>query len=233
MTDLAQADLDAIAAFDTPTVCNALELIVPERRGHGFTVEHLHPLDPDLPPFVGYARTATMRAMFPSGEAADASAKTRADYYRYVAQSPQPAIIIIQDLDPVPGTGAFWGEVNTHIHRGLGLKGCITNGSFRDIPDSAKGFQILGGKVGPSHAHVHIVDFGGKVNVVGLIARHDDIIHADRHGAVMVPRDAVKKIPDVVALLQRREAVILDAAKAPGFDIDKLIAAMGSSKEIH
>ena len=233
MTDITQADLDAIAAFDTPTICNALELIAPERRGHGFTTEHLHALDAELPPIVGFARTATMRAAFPSGEAADVAAAKRADYYRYVAQAPQPAIIIIQDLDPEPGIGAFWGEVNTHIHRGLGLKGCITNGSFRDIPDSAKGFQILGGKVGPSHAHVHVVDFGGQVNVAGLVARHDDVIHADRHGAVMVPRDAVRKIPEVVALLQRREKVILDAAKAPGFNIDKLIAAIGSSKEIH
>ena len=33
---LTQADLDALAAWDTPTICNALEIVVPERRALGF-----------------------------------------------------------------------------------------------------------------------------------------------------------------------------------------------------
>ncbi|MEM9027117.1 MAG: RraA family protein [Pseudomonadota bacterium] len=233
MSDLTRADLEAIAAFDTPTICNALELIVPERRGHGFTTEHLVPLDADLPPMVGFARTVTIRAAEPSGETAEAMAEKRLAYYAYVAQQPMPAITVIQDLDPRPGIGAFWGEVQTNIHEGLGLLGCVTNGSFRDVTDSARGFQILGGKVGPSHAHVHVVDFGNQVTVHGLTVSHDDVVHADRHGAVMVPHDAVKKIPEICLMLQRREKVILDAAKAPGFDFDKLKAAIAGSKEIH
>ena len=60
-----------------------------------------------------------------------------------------------------------------------------------------------------------------------------DIIHADRHGAVVIPRDSVKKLPDAVELLTRREAVILEAARASDFDIEKLKAAMGKSAEIH
>lgn len=231
--DLTQADLDAIAKFDTPTICNALELIVPERRGHGFTVEHLYPLDPDLPPIVGYARTATIRAAEPPAESAAEQAAKRTAYYEYVAKGPTPTVLAIQDLDPRPGIGAFWGEVQTNIHKGLGSLGCVTNGSYRDVTDSAKGFQILGGKVGPSHAHVHVVDFGGQVTVFGLTAAHNDVIHADRHGAVMVPHAAVKKIPEVVAMLQRREAVIIGAAKDPNFNIDKLKAAIAGSKEIH
>ena len=40
--------------------------------------------------------------------------------------------------------------------RALGVKGCVTNGSFRDIDMLAPGFQIVGGRIGPSHAHVHM-----------------------------------------------------------------------------
>ena len=35
------ADLDLLRQWDTPTICNGLELIVPERRAIGFTVEHM------------------------------------------------------------------------------------------------------------------------------------------------------------------------------------------------
>lgn len=230
MSDITEADLRKLTEWDTPTICNGLELVTPERRTIGFTTAPLVPLDPSLPPICGYARTGTIRAVSkPTGNPQE----TRAAYYTYVADGELPRIVVLQDLDPEPGFGAFWGEVNTNIHKGLGCLGCVTNGSFRDIDASAKGFQILGGKVGPSHAWVHIVDFGTPVNVGGMPVQHDDIIHADRHGAVIVPAEAVKKLPEAIALLERKEKVILDAAKAPDFNIDKLKAAMAGSAEIH
>ena len=233
MTDIDQTALDALRAWDTPTICNALELVAPHRRATGFTVEHLHCLDPSLKPIVGFARTGTIRAVEPSQLPADAVKAARAAYYEYVASPPGPTVVVLQDLDPNPGFGAFWGEVNTAVHKGLGALGCVTNGSMRDIDDCAPGFQLLAGKVGPSHAHVHIVDFGGQVNVAGMTATDGDIVHADRHGAVVVPREAVAQIPAAVDLLTRREAVILGVARGDGFDIDVLKRAMADSAEIH
>lgn len=233
MTDLTADDLSRLTQWDTPTICNALEEIVPERRGYGFTTEPLVPLDPDLAPICGYARTATIRAAEPSGESAAEMAAKRAAYYEYAAAEPGPTIVVIQDLDPRPGIGAFWGEVQTNIHKGLGVVGAVTNGSFRDLKDSARGFNLLGGKVGPSHAFVHVVDIDCQATVYGLTVRTNDIVHADHHGAVMVPAEAVKKIPEMVDLISRREAKILDAAKSPNFDVEKLKAAMGSARDIH
>ena len=233
MTAIDPAALDALRAWDTPTICNALEVVVPHRRATGFTVEHLHCLDPDLKPIVGYARTATFRSVEPSPLPADAVKAKRAAYYEYVAPPPGPTVVVIQDLDPNPGFGAFWGEVNTAVHKGLGALGCVTNGSMRDLDDCAPDFQLLAGKVGPSHAHGHIVDFGGQVNVAGMTVNDGDIVHADRHGAVVVPREAVAKLPVAVELLTRREAVILAAARSGGFDIDTLKRAMADSAEIH
>ena len=226
-------DLAALTKWDTPTICNALEEIIPERRGHGFTTEPLVPLDPTLPPICGFARTATIRAAEPSADSPAEMAEKRAAYYAYVAEAPNPTIAVIQDLDPRPGIGAFWGEVQTTVHKGLGVVGAVTNGSFRDLADSAQGFNLIGGKVGPSHAYVHLVDIGCQVTIHGLTVVNNDIVHADCHGSVMIPHHAVKKIPGVIDILTLREKIILDAAKAPGFTAAKLKVAMGQTKDIH
>ena len=59
------------------------------------------------------------------------------------------------------------------------------------------------------------------------------VIHADRHGAVVIPAAAVAGIPAAVELISRREAVILEAARAPGFGIEALKKAMADSADIH
>ena len=64
-----------------------------------------------------------------------------------MAAPTSPTITVIQDLDPEPGYGAFWGEVNTAVHKGLGVLGCITNGSIRDLDMIATDFQLLAGCV--------------------------------------------------------------------------------------
>ena len=195
MTDLTADDLAALTKWDTPTICNALELVVPERRGHGFTTEPLVSLDPDLPPICGFARTATIRAAAPPDETAEEAAAKRATYYEYVAQKPHPTIVVIQDIDPRPGIGAFWGEVQTNIHKGLKCLGAVTNGSFRDVTDSARGFNLLGGEIGPSHAYVHVVDIDCQVTVYGLTVSTNDVVHADRHGGRTRHDSNVRPLP--------------------------------------
>jgi regulator of RNase E activity RraA len=229
------AILDALRRIDTPTICNALELVAPERRATGFTVEPLVCADPGLQPIVGYARTATIRALHPSGLDGAAARAKRIGYYEYLAEGgPMPTVSVIQDLDGERrGYGAFWGEVNTAIHKGLGCLGCVTDGSIRDLDQVAPGFQLLAGRVGPSHAHVHVVDFGQKVQVAGMAVASGDLVHADRHGAVVIPLGVAARIPEAAALMARREAVILTAARSPGFDFAQLREALLRSDEIH
>ena len=81
------------------------------------------------------------------------------------------------------GYGAFWGEVQSNVHKALGALGVVTDGSIRDIPMIAPGFQMLAGSIVPSHAYVHVVDYGIDVNVHGMAVKSGDLIHADRHGA--------------------------------------------------
>lgn len=225
--------LAALAQWDTPTICNGLEHLSAEFRVSGFTTEHMQCFDTSLPPIVGFARTATIRAMTPPDGPPEEVRAMRARYYETIAADPAPSISVIQDLDPTPGFGAFWGEVNTAIHKGLGCLGVVTNGSFRDLDACAPGFQLLGGKIAPSHAWVHLVDIDCEVTVFGMTVRPNDIIHADRHGAVVVPDWCVAELPGAIDLLTRREAVILDVARAPDFTIDRLKKAMADSAEIH
>jgi len=226
-------DLAALAVLDTPTVCNALERVVPQRRGFGFTTTPLVACRPSLAPMVGFAVTATIRAMHPSERDPAAARDQRLAYYRHVADAPKPAIVVIQDLDSQPGYGAFWGEVNTNIHRGLGCRGVITNGSVRDLDQCAEGFQLLCGLIGPSHAYVRVEDFDLTVTVAGMTVRPGDLVHADRHGAVVVPAEAAREIPKAAALIARREAVILEASRRPDFSFELLAEAMKVQDEIH
>ena len=234
MTKLTAADLAALAAFDTPTVCNALERLDPSTQASGYITGTFVCGFPSMKPVVGYARTATIRAAKPSGLTAVDTRKIQNDYYRHVDSGPKPSIVVIEDLDgDASGSGAFWGEVQSAIHVGLGSVGLITNGSVRDLDQWAPGFQFLAGRVGPSHAYAKPVAFGGTVNVLGMTVRDGDLIHADRHGAVVVPPEAVTEIPAAVALLTRREKVIIDAARTPGFSVARLRQAFDEQEDIH
>jgi len=143
-------------------------------------------------------------------------------YYESVAAPPHPTITVVEDLDPSPGVGAWWGEVQTHLHRGLGSLGVITNGSVRDLDELAEGFQVLAGNVGPSHAFVHAVEWEIPVTVHGMQVRPGDLVHADRHGAVVIPDDLAASLPEAAVAIGKGESVLIEASKKPDFDFETL-----------
>src|SRR5487761_180965 len=231
---LSNDELAALAAFDTPTICNALEIVAPERRAVGFNSRPLLSPLPQAKPAVGYARTVMIRSREPSSRnKADARA-TRLAYYESIGAAPRPSLCVMQDVDgPDIGFGAFWGEVQSNVHKALGCIGVITDGAVRDIDVWAKDFFVLAGSVMPSHAHVDIVDFGITVSVAGMVVSPNDLIHADRHGAVVIPADVARRIPEAAGLLARREKVILDACRSPHFGIEDLRQAFSRADDIH
>jgi hypothetical protein len=138
-TPLNEAELAALRAYDTPTICNALEIVCPDRRALGFTTETLICSFPDLAPMVGYARTATIRSMEQPAKDGDAMAADRVTYYRYVEEGHRPSIMVIQDVDSRPGAASWWGEVHSAVHQALGCLGVVTNGAVRDLDMIADG----------------------------------------------------------------------------------------------
>jgi len=212
-----------LRSIDTPTVCNLVEIVAPERRGAGYTVMHLHCPFPDLPSMVGFAKTVTIRAR--DKVSGPSYMQKRMDYLDYVAAAPRPSVVVIEDKDDPAGYGAFWGEVQTNVHKALGCLGTITNGSVRDIPAVAEGFQMLAGSISPSHAYVHVVEFGVPVTIHGMAVKSGDLIHADRHGAVVVPVDKIDAMPAALNGLAKQEARIIAAARAPGATVETIKAA--------
>ena len=214
-------------SIDTPTACNLIEIVTPNRRGFGYTVKHLHCPFPDLPPIVGYAKTVKIKSRDSFNATSSGYMTKRLDYLDYVAAEPRPSISVIEDTDGEhAGYGAFWGEVQTNVHKALGVLGVVTNGSVRDIPMVAKGFQMLAGSIAPSHAFVHIEEYGTPVNVHGMAVENGDLIHADRHGAVIVPADKVDEMMMTLEALVEREARIIRAANDPGMTVERIKEAM-------
>ena len=117
MTELTEQLIADLKTLDTPTVCNALELVVPERRGYGYTTQPLVCTRPELPPMVGVARTAAIRSAHPSHLQGSQARSMSDGYYAYIDEGPKPSIVVIQDLDDAQrGYGSYWGEVNSNIH---------------------------------------------------------------------------------------------------------------------
>ncbi len=218
-----------LLALDTPTVCNALELVDPERRARGFNIRPFVCVRPELSPILGYARTVRIRAAHKPARRPDNDA-----YYGYIAEGgPVPSIALIEDIDETPGYGAHWGEVNTNIHYGLGCLGVVTNGSVRDIPDSQPKFQMLAGMINPSHAWVNVVDWGLAINIHGMEVAHNDLVHADQHGAVVIPIESAAAVIDEAKKIMARERIVIEASQQPGFNLAKLKAAFKGMAEIH
>jgi len=221
---------DHLRKFDTTTIANAVEIALGTRFTTGFTRQRMIAAFPKLPPIIGYARTALIRCSVPFDGAA--RKQKLFGYYESLTQGDQPTISVVQDIDSQRGLGAFWGEVNTNVHWGLGCVGAVTDGSMRDLEMMCPQFQCIAAVVAPSHGFVQVVDFGVQVDVLGMAVSNNDIVHADHHGAIVIPRAALEKMPEAIDLMARREKFILDAARAPGFNIARLKEAYAASEQV-
>jgi 4-hydroxy-4-methyl-2-oxoglutarate aldolase len=222
---LTPEDLAALRRLNTPTISNAIETFDVRPRNFGFSGPEIRCMFPDFEPIVGYAATATIMADQPGMGARNAS---RPAYWEYIAGLPMPRISVIQDLDQPPAIGSFWGEVNGNIHRALGCVGTITNGGVRDLDEvRAIGFQMLAAAAIVSHAYVHLVDFGTPVRVGGLLVNSGDLIHADKHGAIVIPHEIAREIPQAAEEVERRERRIINFCKSREFTVEGLKEVSG------
>ena len=212
--------LSLLRKVDTPTVCNAIEVVQGQRGFNQFTRGTIEASAPEAGAIVGYARTAKIAAIAPPEEPADIIKARRMAYYKHMAEGPRPAIAVVEDIDYPQAIGAYWGEVNTTIHKGFGMSGALTNGVMRDLGDMAPDFPVLAGSIGPSHGFVHVKEIGTAVSVFSLTIRDGDLVHADRHGAVVIPDDVVDRLAAAIHKMQETEQLILGPARQDGFDFD-------------
>lgn len=217
--------LTLLQKVDTPTVCNAIEVAQGKRGFDAFTRGTMLASHPDAPAMVGYARTARIAAVAPPDEPPERIKARRMDYYRHMAEGPRPAISVVEDIDFPDCIGAYWGEINTTVHKGFGLSGALTNGVMRDLGDLPDGFPVVAGSIGPSHGFVHVKEIGTTVTVFGLEIADGDLVHADRHGAVVIPPEVLPDLEEAIIRLLDTEKLVLDPARKDGFDFDAFQAA--------
>src|SRR2546429_5747471 len=153
----------------------------------------------------------------------DLRAGSRYESWKYMLESPEPRVLVLQDMDQPPGAGAFIGEVMATIHQRLGCVGAVTNGHVRDLDEvRALGFHFFAAGVCVSHAYVHLLDFGTPVKVGGLVVQTGDLIHADKHGVLVVPKEIAHKIPEAAAKVTEREQRMIGHCKSPDFSLEEL-----------
>ena len=221
MADEIDSDLlKLLQSVDTPTVCNAIEVAQGKRGFSQFTRGTMISSDPEGGAMVGYAKTAKIAALEPPKENNDIIKERRMNYYRYMSELHGPTVVVIEDLDFPNCIGAYWGEINTKVHKGFGLSGALTNGVMRDLGDLAEDFPVVAGSIGPSHGFVHVREIDTPVNVFGLTVSPGNLIHADRHGAVVVPNEVITILKDSIHKLFSSERLILDPAEKTEFSFD-------------
>ena len=217
--------LELLRRVDTPSVCNAIEVAQGRRGFDAFTRGTMLCSAPEEPAVVGYSATARISALRPPTEDPATIRTRRMAYYRMMAEAPQPSVAVIEDVDFPDCVGAYWGEINTTVHKGFGMAGALTNGVMRDLGDLAPGFPVVAGSIGPSHGFVHVLENAVPVTIFGLRVAPGDLVHADRHGAVVVPPEVIPRLAGAIARMQATEKLVLGPARAPGFDFAAFEAA--------
>lgn len=217
--------LNVLRSVDTPTVCNAIEAAQGKRGFNNFTKATMVASAPEEKSVVGYALTAKIAATSAPEEPAEIVKERRMAYYKYMAEGQRPSVAVIEDCDFPNCVGAFWGEINTTVHKGFGVSGVVTNGVVRDLGDLPTGFPVIAGSIGPSHAFVHVREFGKPVSVFGLAVEEGDLVHADRHGALVIPSLVIPSLQHAIEKLIATERLVLDPASKPDFDFEAFAKA--------
>jgi regulator of RNase E activity RraA len=209
---LESAELLPLKRWNTPTIYNGWEQITrlnPARDA--FNLEETRDFMPHLGPMVGYAVTVVIE---PSNtQHPQRNPNAWSEYRAYVASEPGPKIVVVQDLDKPNTLGAFWGEVNSNIHRALGCVGTIIDGGIRDLDEmNSVGFKALARRLCVGHAACWPVRWGVDVDVFGRTIQPGQLLHADKHGFLAVPLGEEKKLLEAARFMDANECSTLIAA---------------------
>lgn len=210
---LRPADLELLRKYDTPTVCNVVELYDLHPRTAGYMDGRIVACYPKLPPMVGYASTATFRSASPpkAGNVYSGLAEQVAAF----GELPGPAVVVFQDLDSPPAAATF-GEIMCTTYKAFGAVGLITNGAGRDLDQvEAIGFPCFTGGTICAHGYCHIPSINVPVHVGGVSVHPGDLLHGDRNGVTTIPLAVASEVGQACAEYMAAEAIVLEYLKRP------------------
>jgi regulator of RNase E activity RraA len=226
---VAPADLELLRKYDTPTICNVVELFDLRPRTAGYTDARIQACYPKLPPMVGYAATATFRSASPprSGNVYSGLSEQVAAF----AELPGPPVVVFQDLDD-PVASATFGEVMCSTYKAFGAVGLITSGAGRDLDQvEALQFPCFTGGTICAHGYCHIVQINIPVHVGGVAIHSGDLLHGDRNGVTSIPNEIASAVAHACAEYVAAETVVLDYLKSGKLDPKGYAAARGECQE--
>jgi len=203
--------LKRLSQYDTPTICNTIEVFAVRPRNVGYMDGRIRACFPEMPPIVGYASTATLRTAFPKVEGGVyGSLEKQVEAFQ---ELPGPAMVVFQDLDDPPVAATF-GEIMCATYQRFGAAGLITSGAARDLDQVRRlGFSAFSNGIICAHGYSHIVDIHTPVRVGGIAVRPGDLLHADANGVTDIPNDIASEVADAAADYVAAEAIVLDFLK--------------------
>jgi 4-hydroxy-4-methyl-2-oxoglutarate aldolase len=206
--------LQKLAKYDTPTICNVIELFDVRPRNEGYMDGRIKCDFPEFPPMVGFAATASFRSDAPpAGGDAYGSIQAQLDQF---GSLPGPPVVVFQDLDDPP-VAAVFGEVMCSTYKAYGAVGLVTNGAGRDLDQvRAIQFPVFTSSTICSHAYCHMLHIGLPVRVGGLMVNQADLLHGDTNGVTNIPLDIAAEVADVADEFIAAEEIMLDYVKADG-----------------
>ena len=220
---ITQATLDKLAEFDTPTICNVIELFDVQPRNCGYMDHRIQSAFPEFPPMVGFASTAAFRSdAAPSGGDVYGAMDEQVAGF---AELPGPAIVVFQDIDDPPVAATF-GEVMCSTYQAFGSVGLITSGAGRDLLQvKALNYPVFTGSTICAHAYCHLLRIGAPVRVGGLMVNHGDLLHGDANGVTNIPVEIAAAIADISGEFVAAEEIVLDYVKGPDKKTSEALAA--------
>lgn len=224
---LSHADVLKLKRWNTCTIANGLEPILTEDPLTLFNLEETRDFMPEMGPMAGYAMTVVI-----SG--GDAAAKRDhpdnfARYRDYLASVPGPKIVVVQDMDRPRCYGSIWGEVGANVARTLGCVGTITDGAIRDVDEMKNaGFKALARRLAVSHAHTWPLRWNCEVEVFGTRVQPGQLIHADKHGFLIIPENCQERALEAARIMDDLECdtVIPAAREQIGKTTSEILAGM-------
>jgi regulator of RNase E activity RraA len=214
-TPLTAEQIEQLKTFETCLIADAIESFGVRLRNEGFATAGFRCLFKRFPPLVGYAATCKVRSADPP--IVGSRYEERTDWWKDIGSIPPPRVVVMQDIDDPPGTGAFFGKVHVNIFMAMGCVGAITNGAARELSGiEASGFQVFAGRLAISRAYIHVVEYGGPVEVGGLTIQPGDLIHGDRHGVLTVPQKLALELPAAARAIWEKKQQLIELSRKPG-----------------
>ncbi len=216
-------DLELLRKFDTPTVCNVVELFGIRPRTAGYMDARIQACYPKLPPMVGYASTATFRSSTPprSGDVYSGLAEQVASF----AELPGSPVVVFQDLDD-PAMSATFGEVMCTTYKAFGAVGLITSGAGRDLDQVDElGFPCFTSGTISAHGYCHIEQINVPVRVGGVVIYPGDVLHGDLNGVTTIPNEIASAVAHACREFMAAETVVLDYVQTAKVDPKGFAAA--------